>query len=386
MSTPPIQSSGPTISPDVPWEIGRHLQLLYQKLGNHTQAFNLQQQQIANLKAGSTTTNIIAGVGGSSPAPPPPPPSTGFLGQGLINNQAGATSYITQPGDNGILLVLNDASPVAVTLTTNAAPFYLIITNFGAGAATLTPSTGTINGGASLSLLQNQTVLASCDSTNWLTTAFVTSPLNTPTVAHEWLNSYNAATGAFTQTQPAFTDLSGVATPSQLPVATTAALGAVKPDGTTITISGGVITSTSTGGGPLLQTNTVNNGSQAKLNLKQGTNVTIVDDGTGGVTVSASTTTVSAYTPRIKSNDYTAIANDAVFMDTSSGGHTVTLPAASANSGVAILVKKTTLDANNLTIARTGADLIDGATSQVTSLPLQSYTFVSDGVSNWWII
>lgn len=176
---PPIQSSGPVISPEVDWETRRHLQLLYQKLGNHTQAFQLQQQQIANLKAGSTTTNIIAGGGGSAPAPPPPPPSTGFLGQGLINNQTGATSYITQPGDNGILLVLNDAAPVAVTLTTNAAPFYLVITNMGTGTATLTPSTGTINGGASLALLQGQTVIASCDSTNWETTALA-APLQSP--------------------------------------------------------------------------------------------------------------------------------------------------------------------------------------------------------------
>jgi hypothetical protein len=36
-------------------------------------------------------------------------------------------------------------------------------------------------------------------------------------VAHEWLNSYDAATGAFTLTQPAFTDISGTATAGQVP-------------------------------------------------------------------------------------------------------------------------------------------------------------------------
>jgi hypothetical protein len=205
-TTPPIQSSGPVISPDVPWETRRHLQLLYQKLGNHTRAFSHVVNQINTLKPGSTTNNItvdqnvISGGGGGS---------SEFLGQGLVNDQTGATSYATHPGDNGILLILNDASPVAVTLTTDAAPFYLIITNFGAGTATLTPSTGTINGGASLPLLQNQTVLVSCDSTNWHTTAILVPPQNTPAVAHEWLNSYNAATGAFGQTQPAYSDISG---------------------------------------------------------------------------------------------------------------------------------------------------------------------------------
>jgi hypothetical protein len=210
---PPIQYSGPTIDPSVPWEISQHLQLLYQKLGNHTQAFQQVAQQLAGVKTGSTTTNIVEGQGGSSPAPP----SGSFLGQGLINNQSGETGYATQPGDNGILLVVNDASPVAVSLTTDAAPFYLIITNTGSGTATLTPSSGTINGGASLSLLQGQTVYAACDSTNWITTAIQVAPQNTPAVAHEFLTAYNASTGAFTQAQPAFTDISGAATSAQVP-------------------------------------------------------------------------------------------------------------------------------------------------------------------------
>lgn len=42
-------------------------------------------------------------------------------------------------------------------------------------------------------------------------------PGNTPAIASEWINSYNAVTGAFTQTQPAFTDVTGVATAAQVP-------------------------------------------------------------------------------------------------------------------------------------------------------------------------
>jgi hypothetical protein len=61
--------------------------------------------------------------------------------------------------------------------------------------------------------------------------------------------------------------------------------------------SGQVLTSTVTGtmwaaggggGGIDLQTNGVDNGSQVKLNLIAGTNVTITDGGTGGVTIAAS--------------------------------------------------------------------------------------------------
>ena len=58
--TPPILYSGPTISPDVDWNIRRHLQLIYQKLGNHTQAFALLPK--TTLSAGTTKTGGVTGV------------------------------------------------------------------------------------------------------------------------------------------------------------------------------------------------------------------------------------------------------------------------------------------------------------------------------------
>lgn len=58
--------------------------------------------------------------------------------------------------------------------------------------------------------------------------------------------------GVYTRAQPAFTDLSGAATAAQLPLATTGAFGAVKPDGSTITISAGVISSISGGAGTVI--------------------------------------------------------------------------------------------------------------------------------------
>lgn len=42
------------------------------------------------------------------------------------------------------------------------------------------------------------------------------------------------------------------------------------------------------GGGITLQTNGTNNGSQLILNLKQGTNITLTDDGVGGITITSS--------------------------------------------------------------------------------------------------
>jgi hypothetical protein len=48
-----------------------------------------------------------------------------------------------------------------------------------------------------------------------------------------------------------FSQISGAAAPSQLPVATTSALGIVEPDNSTITISGGVISAVNNGNGTI---------------------------------------------------------------------------------------------------------------------------------------
>src|SRR5208283_1805544 len=49
------------------------------------------------------------------------------------------------------------------------------------------------------------------------------------------------------------------------------------------------------GGGITLKTNGTNNGSQSTLNLQQGTNVTLTDNGSGQVTITASNTGATAW-------------------------------------------------------------------------------------------
>lgn len=46
----------------------------------------------------------------------------------------------------------------------------------------------------------------------------VPSPAALAKQVHEWLDSYNPVTGEFTQSQPAFTDIAGQATPAQVPL------------------------------------------------------------------------------------------------------------------------------------------------------------------------
>jgi len=68
---------------------------------------------------------------------------------------------------------------------------------------------------------------------------------------------------------------------------------------------------------------------------------------------------------------------------------TITLPLANAvPAGWQTTVKDESGGAltNNITIARAGADTIDGATSNVINLNYGSRTVYSDGVSKWFII
>jgi hypothetical protein len=70
---------------------------------------------------------------------------------GLVNNQSGNTSYQTNEADYGKIIVFDDSSPIAVTLSTLVSaqgiqlPFFCGMLNLGAGLVTLTPASGQIN-------------------------------------------------------------------------------------------------------------------------------------------------------------------------------------------------------------------------------------------------
>ncbi len=104
-----------------------------------------------------------------------PSPGTGTFTVGtteLINAQVG-TSYTILSSDMGKTVTTNNASAVAVTLpqagTTgfgNGTSFTLI--NLGAGSATITPTTSTINGASTLVLSQNQGAYVISNGTNYV--------------------------------------------------------------------------------------------------------------------------------------------------------------------------------------------------------------------------
>jgi hypothetical protein len=148
---------------------------------------------------------------------------------GLVNNQVGVTSYSTLPSDNGAFILLGDSSPIAVTLNGLGSgegivlPFFCWILNFGTATATLTPDSGDINNAADYSLEGNNGIVLSYDGVNFWAEPTSPEPQNTPAVPNEWLDSYDSSTGAFGQSQPAFTNISGVAATDQIGTGTPSA-------------------------------------------------------------------------------------------------------------------------------------------------------------------
>lgn len=135
---------------------------------NHEQAFRVVQASIDALEvaqsaaASSTSTNTVITI-----------LSTQFPGLGKVNDQTGITAYTVQNSDNGILLLLNDASPVTVTLNSVVTPpYFFFITNFGGGVVTLTPTTGTVNVS---SIPQGYFGEVVFDGTNWKISAITTA-------------------------------------------------------------------------------------------------------------------------------------------------------------------------------------------------------------------
>lgn len=96
---------------------------------------------------------------------------TNALGQS-VNAQTG-TSYTVLTADFFKLVTFTNAAAIAVTLPQAGVNFpagwFCFVQNRGAGAVTITPTTSTIDGAATLVLNQNEGVLIVSDGTNYFT-------------------------------------------------------------------------------------------------------------------------------------------------------------------------------------------------------------------------
>lgn len=136
-----------------------------------------------------------------------------------VNAQSGA-SYTVLNSDRGKLVTITHATAVAVTLpqagTSFPSGWASFMENVGAGTVTITPTTSTIDGLASLTLAQYASVLIVSDGVNYFTVRGRTTIPATGAVTHNFVTSINAD-GTANLAQPAFTDISGTLAQGQLP-------------------------------------------------------------------------------------------------------------------------------------------------------------------------
>lgn len=126
-----------------------------------------------------------------------------------VNAQTG-TAYTILSGDFGKLVTLSNAAAVAVTVPSGvfSTDQFVDFQNKGVGDVTITPTTATINGGASFVLHTGQGIRVVFDGTDFqviLGRAVVAKS----GITSEWLRSVGTD-GVFTSSQPNFTDISGV--------------------------------------------------------------------------------------------------------------------------------------------------------------------------------
>lgn len=117
---------------------------------------------LGNMAADSTTNLPVFGNG----------TGTITLGAAIPNVQSG-TTYTVLTGDRTKLVSIGNAGAVAVTLPQAGSTFpngwYAWFENTGVGAVTITPTTSTIDGVASITLTTNQGVMIASNGTNYFT-------------------------------------------------------------------------------------------------------------------------------------------------------------------------------------------------------------------------
>lgn len=140
----------------------------------------LATNQGARIVSDGTNYQIQSGIGGNNGTVTSITTSCGVSGgpittSGQISSTAAqrnvtATTDTITSADCGNVVTESNASPVAVAITTAgfATGNYFSIKNKGAGLATYTPSSGTIDGSATLACAQNQSADIIFDGTNYI--------------------------------------------------------------------------------------------------------------------------------------------------------------------------------------------------------------------------
>ena len=124
---------------------------------------------------------------------------------------------------------------------------------------------------------------------------------------------------------------------------------------------------------------------------KSGTNLQI---GEAGDTINLTTATVNLPTgvggtswQAVKTSDFTAVAGEGYFIDTSSGVVTATLPSsATIGNEVSIIDYAGTADTNNITIGRNGHKIQGAASDMTVATERAAFTLVYVDATQGWLL
>lgn len=196
-----------------------------------------------------------------------------IAGSSPVNAQTG-TTYSVANTDQCKLVTLSNAAPVAVTLPQAGsggqylAGWQACFSDLGAGTATITPTTSTIDGAPSLALTTNQGACVYSDGSNFFSVrgigGSITYPLTAPngtSAAPSYSFTNGTGSGLYAPSNGAVTLLSGPSNALNITGGTASTSTGV---GGSISITGGGGGITSGGGGNItIQTGALNNGGPA---------------------------------------------------------------------------------------------------------------------------
>ena len=136
-----------------------------------------------------------------------------------------------------------------------------------------------------------------------------------------------------------------------------------------------------------------------KISPRSGTTVTLGDSGytftipsgatinNQGTATNFGATGAASWSTTVKTGDFTAVAGEGYFVNTTSGAVNVTLPAGSAGSVVAIKDYAGTFDTNAVTLVRNGSDKVGGvAINPILNAEGTAVTLVFVDSTQGWLV
>jgi len=173
---------------------------------------NARLSAVPNSSLANSSVTVSAGNGLSGGGAVALGGSTTLNSAVIINSQIG-TTYTFVAGDGGKFVTFNNASAVGAQVPQATGSFgagwYVHVRNLGAGAATITPTTSTIDGSASVVLQTGQGLLIVSDGTNYQTWRGY-GWQSSSGASHQFATGISAL-GVVSYAQPAAADISGLA-------------------------------------------------------------------------------------------------------------------------------------------------------------------------------